>query len=245
MPEPSALMDELESQGFIVIEGALGSEEVEQVRGRINHARTQGWEEGLNAVGNMWFDSLLDREPDTFGPLVGHPGIRPVLEGMMGPQCQLRSLRAHINPGPYRQEWHMDFSGYWEEKRRSQQHRLTVPALSINTTFYMQDNDPDVAYLRFVERGHQREPPHLHPRDQPLFAAWCESQEHADIHPRAGDCVLFFSHIPHQGVKVDDAAERSNVVCHYQLTPMHEGASYVSRARGYEGTFPFVNPLPS
>ena len=50
-------------------------------------------------------------------PLVGHPSIRPYLEGMMGKQCQLRSLRAHINPGPYLQEWHLDFYGYWQEKR--------------------------------------------------------------------------------------------------------------------------------
>ena len=27
-----------------------------------------------------------------------------IWRGMMGKQCQLRSLRAHINPGPYLQE---------------------------------------------------------------------------------------------------------------------------------------------
>ena len=109
-------LDQLEEDGFITVENALTPAETEHVRQRINHARTMGWEEGLNDVGNMWFDSLLDREPDTYAPLVGHPSIRPILEGMMGRQCQLRSFRAHINPGPYLQEWHLDFYGYWQEK---------------------------------------------------------------------------------------------------------------------------------
>jgi hypothetical protein len=58
--------------------------------------------------------------------------------------------------------------------------------------------------------------------------------------PKAGDCVIFLSHIPHQGAKEDDSVERSNVVCHYQLTPMYEGTWFVSRDRGYEGTSPFA-----
>ena len=110
-------LDHLERDGFLLIKGALSSKETEQVRARIFNAKKQGWEEGLNAVGNMWFDSLLDREPDIFSPLVGHPSVAPLLYAMMGKQCQLRSFRAHINPGAYIQEWHMDFYGYWNEKR--------------------------------------------------------------------------------------------------------------------------------
>ena len=59
----SSQLDELERVGFVVVEGALSSDEVDLVRTRVDHARQQGWEEGLNAVGNMWFDTLLDREP--------------------------------------------------------------------------------------------------------------------------------------------------------------------------------------
>ena len=32
--------------------------------------------------------------------------------------------------------------------------------------------------------------------------------------------------------------ERSNVVCHYQMTPMHEGVWHVSRPRGTTAPFP-------
>src|SRR5260370_30802360 len=115
-------LDQLDRDGFLLIEGALSSEETERIRQRINHAREQGWQEGLNPVGNMWFDTLLERDPETFRPLVAHRSVRPFLEALMGPQCQLRSLRGHINPGPYLQEWHMDFYGYWSQPQR----RLTV-----------------------------------------------------------------------------------------------------------------------
>ncbi|SVD89353.1 uncharacterized protein METZ01_LOCUS442207, partial [marine metagenome] len=162
-------LDQLEADGFLVVEAALSSDEVRQVRTRVNHARKMGWEEGLNAVGNMWFDSLLDREPETFAPLVGHPKIRPYLQGMMGPQCQLRSYRAHINPGAYLQEWHMDFYGYWEEKRKASQYRMATPPVGVNTTYYLQDNNPGDGHLKFIKQGHLAEPPHLHPMDRPAF----------------------------------------------------------------------------
>ena len=240
MDNLEAKLDQLEEDGFITIENALTPEETEHVRQRINHAREMGWEEGLNDVGNMWFDSLLDREPETYAPLVGHPSIRPILEGMMGRQCQLRSFRAHINPGPYLQEWHLDFYGYWQEMHDLGHGRLVVQPVGINTTFYFQDNGPELAHLKFVKNGHKVEPPHLDPMDRPQFEAWCEAQEHVILYPKAGDCVIFINHIPHQGAKHQEHIERSNVVCHYQVTPMYEGIWHVSRPRGYDGTFPFA-----
>ena len=97
-------LQQLERDGFLLIKGALPAEETEHTRQRINYARQQGWDDGLNAVGNMKFDTLLDREPETYQTFVGHPSVRPHLEGMMGKQCQLRSLRLHVNPGPHLQE---------------------------------------------------------------------------------------------------------------------------------------------
>ena len=152
-------LKKLQQNGFVLLEGALSPDETGNIRQRINYAREKGWEEGLNAVGNMWFDTLLDREPDTYQPLVGHPSVRPYLEGLMGKQCQLRSLRAHINPGPYLQEWHMDFYGYWQEQRYVQEHPFAMAPVGINTTFYFQDNDPGEGHLKFIKGGHLSEPP--------------------------------------------------------------------------------------
>jgi len=234
-------LDRLERDGFLLIEGALSPEEVERVATVLNRGRELGWQEGLNEVGNMWFDHLLEQDEATFRPFIAHPSVRPYLEALMGPQCQLRSLRAHINPGPYLQEWHMDFYGYWEQP----QARHTLRGVGFNTTFYFQDNGPELAYLKFVKRGHLRKPHALerakiHGYQENEFRTWCEEQEHDILYPKAGDCVLFYSHIPHQGAKLRDDLERSNVVCHYQVTPMYDGIWHVSRPLGYEGTFPLA-----
>lgn len=236
-------LDALEEHGFVLISGALSPEETELCRTSINQARANGWEEGLNAVGNMWFDTLLDRMPEVFGPLVAHPSVRPLLKALLGPQCQLRSLRAHVNPGPYEQEWHQDFYGYWQQPLEA---RYASRATGINTTFYFQDNGPGIARLTYVKGGHRIPPPAelIHhggwPKDHEAFNAWCSSLEHETIYPKAADCVLFFSHIPHQGAKEDPTVERSNVVCHYQNNPFFEGIPHVSAVRPFHGSFPLA-----
>jgi hypothetical protein len=234
-------LERLERDGYLLIEGALSPEEVGRCASALDDARTNGWEEGLNAVGNMWFDRLLEQNPDPFRPLIAHPSVRPYLDALMGPQCQMRSFRAHINPGPYHQEWHMDFYGYWEAAGG----RYAQKAVGFNTTFYFQDNGPGKAWLKFVRGGHLRKPGGLErginsfDPDNP-FSRWCDAQEHDLLYPKAGDCVLFFSHIPHQGAKEDAELERSNVVVHYQCTPFYDGIWHVSQPVGYRGTFPLV-----
>lgn len=236
-------LEQLEENGYLLIPGALTPEETERCRTALNQARANGWEEGLNHVGNMWFDTLLDRMPEVFAPLVAHSSVRPYLEALLGSQCQLRSLRAHINPGPYTQEWHMDFYGYWRQPLTA---RYAVRGTGINTTFYFQDNGPGIARLTYVKGGHRLQPPDevVHPtgrsRSEAVFNAWCESLEHETIYPKAGDCVLFFSHIPHQGAKEDPSVERSNVVCHYQNNPFFEGIAHVSHTRPLAGSFPLA-----
>jgi len=236
-------LERLERDGYLVGEGGLSPEETERCRAALNQARANEWQEGLNAVGNMWFDRLLEQDPETFRPLIAHPSVRGHLETLFGPQCQVRSLRAHINPGPYHQEWHMDFFGYWDMPTA----RYAQKAIGVNTTFYFQDNGPGKAWLKFVRGGHRVRPGGLErglntfAPDNP-FHLWCEAQPHDVLYPKAGDAVLFFSHIPHQGAKEDAAAgmERSNVVVHYQGTPFYEGIWHVSRPIGYAGTFPLA-----
>jgi hypothetical protein len=238
----AAGLETLEENGFVVLAGALTPEEVERCRVALNQARTNGWEEGLNRVGNMWFDSLLERMPEVFQPLVAHPGVRPYLEALYGPQCQLRSLRGHINPGPYKQEWHLDFYGYWQQQDHA---RYASKATGINTTFYFQDNGPGIAGLTYVKNGHRIAPPEeiVHrggwPISEERFNAWADGLEQVTIYPKAGDCVLFFSHIPHRGAKDVAELERSNIVCHYQNSPFYEGIPHVSSLQKHT-SFPFA-----
>ena len=43
-------LDKLDRDGYLLVEGALTVDETEHIRQRINYARQQGWDEGLNAV---------------------------------------------------------------------------------------------------------------------------------------------------------------------------------------------------
>jgi len=238
-PDPQ-ILEHLEEHGYAIIPQALSPEEVEACRTALNQARANGWEEGLNEVGNMWFDTMLEKMPETFAPLVAHSSVRPYLEALMGPQCQLRSFRGHINPGPYTQEWHMDFYGYWQQPQAP----YAVRGTGINTTFYFQDNGPGVAQLTFVKNGHRNAPPRELFDDNGWAHSglddWAATQELETIYPKAGDVVLFFSHIPHQGAKEDPTVERSNIVCHYQSTPFYEGIAHVSTPRDFRGSFPLA-----
>jgi len=241
LDDPIALgLDTLWRDGFLLIPQALSAADTQLIRGRIMHARHCGWQDGLNDEGNMWFDSLLERDPAHFSRLVGQERVRPYLEALFGRQCQLRSMRAHINPGVYGQTWHLDFISYWQERRRLQGHPLAVPASGVNTTFYFDQHAPKRAGLSFVTGSHRTQPPHTDPPDLPAIHAWAETQPCTTIYPGAGDCVLFLSHIVHRGIKRDQALQRSNVVCHYQGCAMHEGIWHVAQPCAYPGAFPFT-----
>lgn len=237
-PEAATLLRD----GWVLLRGALGPDEVAALRAMLRDAAARGLGAEPNQFGNMGFDSLLEHYPERVRPLVGHASVRPLLLALFGPQCQLRSLRGHLNVGAYRQEWHLDCYGHWHERSLLERHPLAAAPQTVNTTFYLQDNTPDFGRLSFVRGGHRQPPPHLYPMAFEAFQRWCEGQPHDDVHPLAGDCVVFLSHLPHQGAKVDAASERGNVVCHYQGCPMHERLWHVSSPSGSAG--PFV-PYPA
>jgi hypothetical protein len=237
-----AQLASFEANGYLLIPGALTRDETEKCRSALNQARSNGWEEGLNHVGNMWFDCLLDRMSETFRPLVAHRSVRPMLNALYGPQCQLRGLRGHINPGPYKQEWHLDFYGYWKQQCHAP---CASKAVGINTTFYFQDNGPGIAGLTYVKGGHRIQPPNdlVKPEgwaiSEQSFNAWHDSLKHVTVYPKAGDAVIFYSHIPHRGFKEIDSVERSNIVCHYQNNPFYQGIAHVSSPK-HNLIFPLV-----
>ena len=231
---------ELQTSGYTVIREALSGDEVERLRAGLKDARSAQWQGGVNEVGTMWFSDLLERDPDRYGPLIAHPSVAPLLRALGGPQIQFRSLIAHSYPGPYEQTWHMDYYGYWDTPPEP----LAVRGTAINTTFYLDDHNPDNGVLEILEAGHLKRPEGLARESvkgsaENAFTAWCQEQEHVSVYPAAGDCVFFYSHLPHRGVKFDSHMERHNLVCHYQVNPFYEGVWFVSSRQPIAGSFPF------
>ena len=251
IPEFEDQLDALDRHGFLLVRNALPEDVVLAWQEcLVRKYERREWDIS-NEVGNVAFDHLLEQESELARPMVGHPSVAPYLQAMLGRQCQLRSFRAHINPGAYTQEWHKDFGYYWDAPDEA---RHALRPLCINTTFYLTDNAPETGRLTFINNFCHNALPeeirHLggYNSDNPFYQ-WCERQEHIHLHPMTGDAVVFFSHIPHQGAKLKEDADapiRSNVVLHYQQTPMFPGISFVSSplpaidALGYNGTFPFA-----
>ena len=129
--------------------------------------------------------------------------------------------------------------------------------MCINTTFYLTDNPPERGRLTFLKDYFSQSVPddvfahagYTDDRSNP-FQVWCDSQEQIVLNPRAGDLVIFYSHVPHQGAKIGDdppGSMRANIVLHYQQNPMFPGIHFVSNPQftletlGYAGTFPFCD----
>ncbi len=246
----------LNEQGFLLIKGALGAERVARWQDVLYGMYERSEYEIDNSVGNVAFEKLLALQPELAGQLIGHESVAPYLKAVLGKQCQLRSLRAHVNPRAYLQEWHMDFYDYYYQRQKAEGAQPLV-GLCMNTTFYLTDNPPERGRLTFLKDYFKQPIPdemiqhmgYTDDRSNP-FQAWCDGQEHVDLHPEAGDAVLFYSHLPHQGAKVGEdpvGRPRANVVLHYQQNPMFPGIHFVSNPQftldtlGYAATFPFAN----
>ena len=253
--EVLAGLTDLERDGFLLVPGALDDESVAWWKATLYDLHRRGLNEIDNSVGNVAFESLLKLAPEHSRLLVGHPSVAPYLKAILGKQCQLRSLRAHMNPRAYLQEWHMDFGDYQYQERKSEAGR-PLRALCMNSTFYLTDNTPERGRLTFLTGYVDRSlPEEILPYVRytnirtDRFQVWCDEQPQAHLYPMAGDAVVFFSHIPHQGAKFGDDPEddiRANLVLHYQQNPMYPGIRFVStpdltlEALGYAGTFPFA-----
>lgn len=253
--EFEANLKDLESNGFLLIKNAVNPETVEKWKSILYDLYDKEAYEINNSVGNVAFEKLLQLQPDMSKNLIGHQSVAPYLKAIMGKQCQLRSLRAHVNPREYLQEWHMDFYDYWYQEEKSEARKPAI-ALCMNTTLYLTDNTPETGRLTFIKEFFSKPIPdemrqhwgYTDDRTNP-FQMWCDEQPHVDLHPSAGDIVLFYSHVPHQGAKTGADApgqHRANIVLHYQQNPMFPGIKFVSNPQftldqlGYAGTFPFA-----
>ena len=229
-------MSYLNQRGFLLVKNALSTDLITTWQQILYSLYQEEKHKIDNSVGNVEFEKLLELEPEMSRDSIALDSVASYLKSVLSKQCQLRSLRAHLNPRAYLQEWHMDFCDYWYQKERAESEHPLI-GLCMNATFYLTDNLPQKERLCFLSVFLSKSipsdiRPHAYYTDDRTnpFPAWCDVQAHVDLHPIVGDAVVFYSHIPRQETKTgsdDPEQPRANVILHYQHNPI---PAYVSSA---------------
>ena len=187
----------LNEQGFLLVEGALSADTVAQWQDVLYGMYERGEYEIDNSVGNVAFEKLLALQPDLADELIGHESVAAYLKAVLGRQCQLRSLRAHVNPRAYKQEWHLDFYDYHYQREKAEGDQPLV-GLCMNTTFYLTDNPPERGRLTFLKNYFKQPIPdgmiqhmgYTDDRSNP-FQTWCDNQDTSIYIPRQATSSFF------------------------------------------------------
>jgi len=183
---------QFDTQGFVHLPGLLGPSMTERVRGAFAGARTRSsaFIEQQRADGARFIDlpSILDADP-VFVDLVDLPALLPLLRITVGEDLALNETSARLfYPGPtFTSPFHSDLANVLGVNHAH------TPNLLVKLHVFFEDLTPDQGCLAFIP-GSQHFPPH---HVNPHRATLSGSAAVARIVPRAGDAVLFNTHVLH------------------------------------------------
>jgi phytanoyl-CoA hydroxylase len=195
MYSPDKLLDlklQFDSQGFVHLPGVLGPALTERVRlaffaARDRHAAAiaQSRQAGAPFVD---LPAILDADP-VFIDLVDLPALFPLLRMTVGEDLALNETSARLfYPGPtFTSPFHSDLANVL-----GIDHAHT-PNLLVKLHIFFEDLAPEQGCLAFIP-GSQRFPPSYVNPHRPTLAG---SSAVTRIVPRAGDAVLFNTHVLH------------------------------------------------
>jgi ectoine hydroxylase-related dioxygenase (phytanoyl-CoA dioxygenase family) len=202
-----------ESQGFLHLRGVVEPRLVEQLRRAFDTAAAEYAEQRRAEVAQgradaAYFDipNILDRG-DCFIDLVDLPGVIPVLIGAIGPDIQLNHTHARVFPPgrTFTAPWHSDLT---EVLGIDLAHS---PHFFAKVHFYFEDLAPDQGCLAFIPGTHRL--PVDHPR--PVIDDPDTSPAVVKIVPKAGDAVLFNTHVLHMALDNTSPKTRKSLIYAY------------------------------
>lgn len=137
---------EMEFYGFTLIEDVLSAEEVQDLKAAlIEQERLSGHEQGF--LGTASHVANLPALDPVFFPIVDHPKVLPVVEGVMGKEIILGSLNARIvRPTDPEQGLHSDI--------RQDLHNMAAPVMC-NTVWMLDDFTTENGATRIVPGSHR------------------------------------------------------------------------------------------
>ncbi len=132
-PTTRSRLDRFEDQGFVILEGLLSPDELEEIRTRIDDYTGLGWSgrNDFEGVRTQRVYSLVGRGK-VFEATVEHPAVLDVLDALLAPNYQLTASQAIcIAPGEKPQPVHYDDTFYPIPRPR--------PAISVSTIWAVDD----------------------------------------------------------------------------------------------------------
>ncbi|MGQ0634380.1 MAG: phytanoyl-CoA dioxygenase family protein [Planctomycetaceae bacterium] len=195
-----------ENQGFLHLPGVIPAPLVERARRAFDAAVERHKKAGSLKNGEAYFDipDILDVD-DCFVDLVDLPPLMPVLLDAVGHDIQLNHTHARIFfPGPtFTAPWHSDLAAVLGIDLA---HSIRF---FVKVHLYIEDLSPDQGCLGFLPGTHRLPPDHPRPEISP------DSPAAVIIVPKAGDAVLFNTHVMHMALDNTSGKPRKSLIYAY------------------------------
>jgi len=213
MYHPDNLLDfklQFDTQGFVHLPGVLSADMTERVRRAFEAARDRNREaeNRQRQSGARFIDLPLILDADgVFIDLVDLPILMPLLRATVGEDIALNETNARLFfPGPtFTSPFHSDVA-----RVLGIDHAQT-PNLLIKLHFFFEDLAPEQGCLSFIPGSHRLPPLHVNPH-RPTLA---RSSAVTRVVPRAGDAVLFNTHILHMAEDNQTQLVRTSLIYTY------------------------------
>ena len=202
-----------ENQGFIHIPGILDKGLVGRVKQAFDTASSRYYEQWREKVNKgeesaAFYDipMILDQDP-AFVELVDYEPLVPILLSAVGDDVQLNHTHARVFPPgkTFTAPWHSDLA---EVLGIALEHS---PHFFAKVHFYFEDLQPDQGCLAFLPGTHRL--PRGTPR--PAIDYNGDSSAMVKIVPKAGDAVLFNTHVMHMALDNKSNKPRKSLIYAY------------------------------
>lgn len=196
-----------ENMGFLHLPGVIPADLVKRVSVAFDAAAKRQRAEvaaAISATGYFDIPNILDVD-DCFVDLVDLPLMVPVLLGAIGPDIQLNHTHARIfPPGPtFTAPWHTDLSDVIGIDLAHSLHFF------VKVHYYFHDLQPNEGCLAFMPGTHHLPPNYPRPKLDETASAVVK------IVPKAGDAVLFNTHVMHMALDNSSPKTRKSLIYAY------------------------------
>lgn len=213
-----------ETQGFVHLKGVIPHDTLNHAREAFDAAAERSAttrQKIADTDGPLrFFDipDILDQDP-VFVELVDLPSIFPALLAAIGSDIQLNHTMARLfYPGPtFTSPWHSDIP-----QMLGVDHSAGMSIL-VKAHFFIEDLSPDQGCLAFIPGSHRYPAGHPKPKIRDIDA----SESVVKTVPRAGDVVIFNTHVMHMATDNRSDRVRKSIIYAYSHYWMKNYASGV------------------